>query len=114
VAVFELVPVLEADLEEVAVPVWDGVLDWEAERDPVMVLIDGATDEALTEALTDPPGDVALIEALSEIPAGDVALAEALTVALAEALTVALAEALTVALAVTLRVIEPENVELVH
>jgi hypothetical protein len=84
-----------------------------------------AGDEALTET---PAGDEALTEtpagdeALTETPAGDEAFTEtpagdeAFTVALAEipAGDVAFAEAFTVALADVLSVIEPENVEFVH
>jgi len=78
VAVLELVPVLDAVLDDDAVPVWDGVFDWEAEVDPVMVLtIDGATDEAATDGASDDP----LTEATTVEPAADAATEVPLTTA---------------------------------
>jgi len=47
VAVFELVPVLEADLELDGVTVFEAVLDWEADPDGVGAA--GETDEAFAE-----------------------------------------------------------------
>jgi len=117
VAVLELVPVLEAVLEDDEVPVCDGVFDWDAEVDPVMVLtIEGATDEATTDEAATDPLDGATDEAL---PATDGATDEALTPA-DEALTLAATVLpatlvrLRLAAMVPLNVIDRENVELVH
>jgi len=116
VAVLELVPVLDAVLDDDAVPVWDGVFDWEAEVDPVVVLmIDGATDEAATDA-----GSVdALTEATTLEPATD-ALTEEAFATTDEPLTEAAKvlgftlEALTLAAMVPLKVSVREKVLLVH
>jgi len=115
VAVFEFVPVLDAVLDDEGVPVCDGVFDWEAEDDPVIVLIDGATDDPATEEAASDPEEAATDDPTMEEAANDeFPTTDDPAMLLPAMLLGAKLLAFTLAFKVLLRVSVRENVLFVH
>jgi hypothetical protein len=116
VAVFEFVPVLVADLDDDGVPVWEGVFDWEADVDPVIVLItDGATDDPATEEAANEPTEGATDDpATEEATTDELATTDDPAILLPAMLLAAMLLAFTLAFNVLLRVSVRENVLFVH